>query len=219
MWGERMTPRERKELEDEEKNTCSMFINGGIGGIDYAERGFSRARRRVFDLLCSNIDLNMFVTVTVDFGAVGYAETVRRLGVWLDNQVRRKGLKYILVPEYDDDMRRIHFHGVVNEGSLTLVNSGYRRGRKVIYNVTSWKQGFTTAVRIGKRDQDWQYVARHVVDYMLKAEYGKIGGRYYLHGGKLAEPIYRYAYADYSTADGNEITLNGALRLKIHRFL
>lgn len=221
MWGVKdhrhMTSREKKELELEEKNTCSRFL--GSCGLDNAQRAFNRAKKRVFELLCSNSDLDMFVTVTVNFGDLDYGETVSRLGVWLDNQVRRKGLRYILVPEYNDECRELHFHGVMNESAITLVNSGLRRGRKAIYNVTSWRYGYTTAVRIGRKEADWQRVAHRIVDYMLKAEYGKIGGRYYLHGGRLAEPFYEYASVNYSSANGNETVINDYVRFKIERFL
>ncbi len=221
MWGVKdyrhMTSSEKKALEREDANICSQFWRDN--GMDNAQRAFNRAKKRVFELLCSNSDLNMFVTVTVNFGADNYQETVRRLGQWLDNQVRRKGLRYILVPEYDDVGRRLHFHGVMNESALTLVNSGLRRGRKAIYNVTSWRQGYTTAVRIGRNNADWQRVAKYIADYMLKATYGKIGGRYYLHGGHLAEPFYVYNSADYSTADGKETVINDYVRFKVERFL
>ena len=198
------------EMELEDKNNCSHFLGGC--GVDNAQRAFNRARKRVFELLCSNVDLDMFVTVTVNFGTLGYDDTVYRLGVWLDNQVRRKGLRYILVPEYNDEGHSIHFHGVMNETALTLVNSGLKHGRKSIYNVTSWRQGYTTAVRIGRKDADWQRIARRIADYMLKAEYGKIGGR-------LAEPFYEYASTDYSTANGKETVINDHVRFKIERFL
>ena len=123
------------------------------------------------------------------------------------------------VPEYHDDERSIHFHGVFNESSLALENSGKRSGRKVVYNLPEWSLGFATAVRIGARDIESIQCARYIADYMLKNNYGRGGGRFYLHGGALHEPLREYFCADYDTAQGEEITVDGNFCFKLKRFL
>ena len=234
LWGVKFIPKNPKGQG--KKNACSQTLtpeelaflseferserkSARIAGLDSLERGFKRAQKRVFELLCSNADLNLFVTFTLSFGREDYALVIKRLSQWLDNRVRRNGLRYILVPEYHDDERSIHFHGVVNESALSLVNSGKRSGRKTVYNLPEWSLGFASAVRIGSKNEDWQRVAQRITDYMLKDSYGRVGGRFYLHGGFLREPIREYFFADYNTALGEEVTVGGRVSFKILRHL
>ena len=164
---------------------------------DNARRARRRAIGKVYDYFNSNPDLNMFVTLTlspqeVDRG--NYAEVYKRLSTWLENRVRRNGMKYLLIPEYHADGENIHFHGTFNESALELKKSGVKRRGKVVYNIADFPLGFTTAIRISGEDATVK-VARYMLKYITKSfDSGeKIGGRYYLHGGKLALPRFEYA--------------------------
>lgn len=208
-------------ISAEEKAFLAQFerVERSDSAADAYERGFNRAKRRVFELIAANPDLNMFCTFTVQFGRDDYGAIIKRLGQWLDNRVRRKGLRYILVPEYHDDAQSIHFHGVFNEGALSLENSGVRRGRKVVYNLPEWGLGFASAVRIGARDLEPIECARYIANYMLKENFGRVGGRFYLHGGALNEPEREFKSAAYDCAEGEEITIGGSFSFKLKRFL
>lgn len=191
----------------------------------------NRAKKRAFDLMACNPDCNMFVTLTLDpekVSRTNWREIVPKLNVWLDNMVRRKGLKYVLVPEYHKDGKSIHFHGMMNEEALTLVNSGKRHNGRVVYNVTDWKLGFTTAKRIKGGYADHIAVSKYVFKYMTKAAEElrknpekdiKIGGRFFLHGGELAEPLFEYASADYSSVRGYEMSITDTLKCKVEGFI
>ena len=64
-------------------------------------------------------------TLTLDPARVNrydVREVTRHLNHWLDNQVRRKGLAYVLVPERHKD-GAIHFHGFFND-ALEARDSG-----------------------------------------------------------------------------------------------
>ena len=172
---------------------------------DYATR---RARKRLFDLVSCNADCNMMVTLTLNgesFPRDEWAAIIPKLSTWLDNMTRRHGMKYILVPELHKDGKSIHFHGFVNENSLSLSRAinphngkpVLQKGR-VVYNIVNWKYGHTTAVRVGKTAVDQSSSAKYVLKYITKSD-EKIGGRYYLHGGDLAEPLLRYENCDYSS--------------------
>lgn len=167
---------------------------------DGAHRAWHRARRRAYDLIRSNAGaLNMFVTLTMDAKQVDrtdYRQIVGRLNRWLDNRVRRKGLRYVLCPEYHKDGESIHFHGLMNEKALNIVNSGHKRKGKVVYNIEDFPLGFTTAIRVTGEDAG-KACAGYIFKYMGKQGDQKIGGRYFLHGGKLQEPVYTYHDADY----------------------
>ena len=176
---EEISPREKKVEKGQR-------AEGGASDL----RGAARAKRELFRTAACNPDLNIFVTFTQSPELVNdrydYKEAVRRLGVWLDNRVRRHGLKYIMVPELHQD-GAIHWHGLLSENGLQLVDSGHRdRKGEIIYNVMSWHWGFTTATRVKDHGACCRYVSKYISKQM---EGGTIGGRYWLHGGNLAKPI------------------------------
>lgn len=89
------------------------------------QRAVRRAKAQVRDIaLCT--PFRWFVTLTLSPEKVkdrrDPAEVVRHLNHWLDNQVRRRGLAYVLVPERHKD-GAIHFHGFFND-ALEAVDSG-----------------------------------------------------------------------------------------------
>lgn len=166
-------------------------------------------------------DMKYFVTLTLDKDKVNRydaGQIIKKLSTWADNQVRRKGLCYILVPERHKD-GAIHFHGFIN-GALPVVDSGTisRKGHKkpqkprserqraqwlseggqVVYNLPAWPLGFSTAIELyGDRDRAISYTVKYLVKDMETG--GKVGGRWYYHGGKFAEP--QVMYTDVFTQD------------------
>lgn len=181
-----------------------------LGVSDSISRSFSRAKQCAFDYMMCNSDLKMFVTLTFSPAACdrySWTEIIHRLNIWLDNRVRRDGLKYVLVPEYHKD-GAIHFHGLFTD-TLPRSWSGLYHNRRKVYNLDSWKYGFTTAKIVrGNREA----VVKYIYKYMSKAaakdcngnwEPRKIGGRYYLHGGDLRSPIYEYVRVNYADLDDN----------------
>lgn len=154
------------------------------------QKARSRARRDVFDLCACNPTLSYFVTLTIDekrLDRYDYDIIIKKLNVWLDNNVRRRGLAYVMVAEYHKD-KAIHFHALFND-ALEIVDSGVKDKRgNVIYNLPSWTYGFTTAIKTyGDRDGAVKYITK----YIGKSE-DKVGGRWYYHGGKLNKPHYTY---------------------------
>lgn len=169
------------------------------------QRAIRRAKNQCFDYFMSNHDLDTFVTLTFDPGIVNsssYDDVYNGcLRPWLSNRVQRRGLKYILIPEYHRDGEKIHFHAVMNSSALKLTEARYPNGRlikrhgKQVYNVEDWSYGFTTAERI-EGDSCHVKVCKYIFKYMGKQINlgARIGGRYYLHGGDLKRP--RFVYAD-----------------------
>lgn len=170
--------------------------SNGDGDVEIStEESFKRSKRRartmVFDLAMCNPGLDMFLTLTLDKTKIDrydYNQVVSKLNRWLDNMVRRKGFKYVMVAEYHKD-GAIHFHALANSAALTLTNSGKKdKQRHVIYNVDNWKFGFTTATRCyGERAAACKYMCK----YITKGE-SKVGGRWYYSGGDLVRPRYEY---------------------------
>lgn len=154
-------------------------------------RSKSRARKMVFDLVACNPELDTFLTFTLNGELIDrydYSAAIKKLNTWLDNRVRRRGLRYVFVAEHHKD-GAIHFHGLANSSALSLTPSGVKdkRGNDV-YNVTDWRLGFTTAIKCyGERGA----VCKYVTKYISKST-EKVGGRWYYSGGALARPRYEY---------------------------
>ena len=162
-----------------------------------------RAKDKVYNIAVLN-EFKYMVTFTVDcnntvyksgFNAKDSALTMRKVSKWLNHQVERIGLKYILIPEYQKN-GSIHCHALVND-CFTFVDSGcvmYRnrpykietligmgvkesniKRHKTVYNISEWKFGYSTAVKL---DNQLERVSRYVTKYIVKGG-EKIFGKYY----------------------------------------
>lgn len=179
----------------QKKKVCSFSVDtpppleGGAPRCDRDNIAESRRRalRSCRDLGCCNPDLNIFATFTLDGAKIdryNYGGIIGAMNTWLDNRVRRNGLKYLIVPELHKD-GAIHFHGLLND-VLDRRPAGVKHHGKCVYNLPDWTLGFTTAQRITGKD-----CVRKTTEYVLKyitKSADKVGGRYYLHGGKFDKP-------------------------------
>lgn len=153
-------------------------------------RSMRRARARVRRLALAN-PFRWFVTLTLDPQRIDRydpATVVRRLSQWCSDQVKRKGLSYILVPERHKD-GALHFHGFFND-ALEAVASGHtdKQGH-MIYNLPGWTLGFTAAIELYG---DYAGAVAYVSKYIGK-QGDKPAGRWYYSGGNLQEPQVLYA--------------------------
>lgn len=153
------------------------------------KRSMRRAKSRLRRLALAN-EFRWFVTLTLSPEKVDRyddAQVVRKLTTWAHNQVRRKGLKYILVPERHKD-GAIHFHGFFND-ALEAVASGHRdKHGHMIYNLPGWNLGFTAAIECYG---DYAGAVAYVCKYIGK-QGDKPAGRWYYSGGDLQEPAAVY---------------------------
>ena len=162
-------------------------------------RSMRRARAKVRRIALSN-EFKWFVTLTLDAQKVDRydpAAVVRKLNQWCSNQVKRKGLKYILVPERHKD-GALHFHGFFND-ALEAVDSGHKsKDGRPIYNLPGWTFGFTAAVELyGEYSAAVAYVCKYI-----GKQGDKPAGRWYYSGGDLAGPD--VVYAEFSPAELKE---------------
>lgn len=152
-------------------------------------RSMRRARSRVRRLALSN-DFKWFVTLTLDQQKVDRydpVQVVRKLNQWASNQVKRKGLRYILVPERHKD-GALHFHGFFND-ALEAVPSGHTdKAGHMIYNFPGWSLGFTAGIAVYG---DYAGAVAYVCKYIGK-QGDKPAGRWYYSGGELREPDVLY---------------------------
>lgn len=173
-------------------------------------RSMRRAKASVRRIALSN-EFAWFVTLTLDQKKIDRyddAAVVRKLNQWCSNQVKRRGLKYVLVPERHKD-GALHFHGFFND-VLEARESGHTDSNShMIFNLPGWTLGFTAAIRIyGDYAQAVGYVCKYI---------GKQGdkpcGRWYYSGGELVKPD--VAYVDISAADVLERHAGAAYEMRV----
>lgn len=207
-----------------------------------------RARRKIFDYIICN-DFDMFVTLTLDAKLIDrndYGAIIKRLNTWLGNRVKRKGIRYIGVPEYHKN-GGLHFHFAVNGADkFRLIDSGTVTvdGRKkpiradtarfrgyapeqchTVYNLPEWKLGFSTAIlTYGDRGALAHYLSKELCKDVQKSlvksgSIDKIGGRWYLHGGHFEKPVVELANRNFEEMQGfsYDVACDGG-KFKIYKF-
>lgn len=204
--------------ESDEVKTTSM-----TGDSSDPLRNIRKARSMISDYAFCN-DFKYFVTCSLDGGKVDRYDVdamTKKLDCWLGNRVKRKGLKYILVPELHKD-GAIHYHGLIND-SLRMTDSGtvtrpggrpkkvktdkqrekmLDAGWQTVYNLPEWKYGFTTAVKLyGEYENAVNYVLKYIGKQLGEdGKPQKIGGRWYYSSNNLDLPKVEYMnveFADY----------------------
>ena len=225
--------REYAQLE-REAISCTeeeRAVNAAACRAASVRRSVRRARKAVRDLARSN-DWAFFVTLTLDPAKVNrysFAEVWKHMRHWLGNNVRRKGLTYLLVLEHHKD-GALHAHGFFND-ALEAVDSGTmsipgrkapvkvrsaaqraafeRMGGHTVYNLPDWGWGFSTAIRLyGERDAAISYVCKYIGKEMSGADGAecgtpeKIGGRWYYSGGALQRPTVEWFDVDVREWEG-----------------
>lgn len=126
-----------------------------------------RARKKIYDYTRSNI-WEYFVTLTFDRSVVDssdYSLCLKKVSNWLHNIRCRDApdLKYLFVPEYHSDCKHFHFHGLIaNVGDIKFVNSGHKHNGRVIYNLSGWSWGFSTASVVGDSKKVSNYIAKYI---------------------------------------------------------
>ena len=180
-------------------------------------RSMRRARAKLRRLALSN-DFRYFVTLTLDRECIDRYDPqaiMKQVNRWLDNMVRRHGLRYVLVPERHKD-GAIHFHGFFAGEGLEVVDSGtidvpgskkprrprddqereawLAQGGRVVYNLPQWRYGFSTALQLYGT---YSAAVGYVCKYIGKQDGERPMGRWYYSGGYLREPSKEYLDLDY----------------------
>lgn len=206
-----------------------------------------RARRKVFDYCICN-DFDIFITLTLDSELIerdNYQVVIKKLNTFLDNRVRRKGLKYIGVPELHKK-GGLHFHFAATSNAFKLVDSGtvscegYKKPMKLstakrkgipqekmhtVYNIADWKLGYSTAIfTYGDRGAVAHYLSKELCKDVQKNVckenlIDKIGGRWYYHGGDLKRPVCIYDNKNFKEYENFSYMLNtDGGNFKVYKF-
>lgn len=181
-----------------------------------------RAKDRIFDYTFNN-KFDYFFTGTINpkkLDSKNPKALFQPVQDWLKNRVKLDGLEYILIAEHHKS-GAIHFHGLIKCDNMDLVDSGtksykgykapmndytaIRKGLntadgKVVYNMPSWKFGFTTCI---KTYGDPINVAYYVTKYITK-DCKKIFGKFFWHSRGLKKPDIIVEHIDYEEIQSKE---------------
>lgn len=202
---------------DERKKAVTPRQAGVKASGDDMLRSMRRARANLRRLALAN-NFSYFVTLTLDPAKINRydpATIMRTVNTWLDNMVRRKGLRYILVPEQHKD-GAFHFHGFFSGDGLEVLDSGTikRDGikqpcrprdeaeraawleacGKVVHNLPQWHLGFSTAMQLWG---EYGSAVAYICKYIGKQDGQRPMGRWYYSGGALEKPRKDYCTLDY----------------------
>ena len=152
----------------------------------------SRTKTLVKDIvLCNNFEL--FCTFTfapdkVDRFSLGACW--HKMSVWLHHQADRsraagKRFDYLVIPEQHKN-GAWHFHALISGYVGSLVDSGKLTsyGRK-IYNLSSYRSGFSTAVPIDDKEKVSSYVTKYITKSFVK----KFNQRRFFCSRSLKRPV------------------------------
>lgn len=159
------------------------------------DRSMRRARAKLRRMALAN-EFEYFVTLTLDKEKIDRYDPkaiMQRVNRWLDNMVRRHGLRYFLVPEQHKD-GAFHFHGFFAGEGLQIVDSGHQHDGRTVYNLPQWAYGFSNAQRLYGT---YSAAVGYVCKYIGKQDGARPMGRWYYSGGALKEPPKEYMTVDY----------------------
>lgn len=155
-----------------------------------------------------------FVTLTFardgKVDVYNYDKCVKKLVSWLHNQ-RRKApdLKYLFVPEMHKD-GAFHFHGLIanceglqfeDSGRVAVGDKAYKRTSEyadypVIYNMSGWKYGFSTATKVTTTYKASSYICKYITKELVDRTFKR---RRFYPSNNLDKPIeteYNWTYED-----------------------
>ena len=174
-----------EEKEIIEKNGEIIRSRSEIVNIENMKRASSRAKQHIYDIVSCN-EWNYFVTFTFNKNKVdryNLKECAKLLTKYLNNlkQRKEKNLKYIVIPEEHKD-GAYHFHGLMcTKQKEIFTDSGKKdiNGR-IIYNILSFKYGYTTAIECDNSPALAQYLCKYITKQTEERSLDKGMRRYYV---------------------------------------
>lgn len=179
------------------------------------ESSIRRSKRNVLHLMRS-MDLSdaFFITLTFDKTKVDrqdFDQCCKKARIWLQNIRRYAGaedMAFICVPELHRDMVSWHLHAVIsNVGNMPMSDSGHKDAAgRPIYNLTGWRFGFSTAVKLDGTDPMTSIkLSKYMTKYFTKESQmiAKNRHRYFASNNIPKPEIHRWQYEN--DADLNTI--------------
>lgn len=148
-----------------------------VDDIDYSPKisSLNRTKTLIKDIILCN-DFELFCTFTFDPQKVDSFKLPLCWSVmsrWLHHQrdnSRAKGVefKYLIIPEQHKS-GRWHFHALLSGYTSALKDTKLKTNTlRPIYNITSFRSGFTTATPIDSVDRVSTYVSKYITKEFVK---------------------------------------------------
>lgn len=143
---------------------------------DNIRRSADRAKQKIYEI-ARNGRWDWFVTLTFNPDKVNrydYNECSKKVSDWLSN-IRRKSpdMKYIFVPEQHKD-GAYHFHGLMSDlFDVVITDSGHKVKGDIIFNLDSYKFGWSTMTRVKQNDAVVKYLTKYITKELIGAVKGK----------------------------------------------
>lgn len=151
----------------------------------------SRSRTTISDvIICNRFD--WFATFTFDpkkLNRYDFNVCVRYMSTWLFNQRKHSpDFRYLIVPEKHKD-GAFHFHAVFSNFHGSMRKTKIRQKGRPIYNLTGFRGGFTTAVKIDSDEDSKHAVACYIKKYITKDMPVMYGRKRFWTSRNLTRPI------------------------------
>lgn len=153
------------------------------------ERSIVRTKDTIRDIALMN-DFTLFATFTFDkrkHDRYNYDHCKYVIETWFATQRHKRGmseLRYLVVPELHKD-GAIHFHALIGGYTGPLKPSGHKVNGRSVYNFTSYRAGFSTAVFIDNREAVAHYVSKYITKDFVK----QFGRKRYFCSRYLKRPV------------------------------
>lgn len=147
------------------------------------QTSLNRTKNMIFELAKSN-NWEYFITFTFDpkkYDSTNYDTVTGLLKKFIDNIRHNKAhdLIYLIVPELHSDGEKFHFHGLLaHVGNIEFQPSGkIDSDGEIIYNLSDWKYGFSTATPIKDTARASAYITKYITKECI--QHTKHKKRYY----------------------------------------
>lgn len=153
--------RNREEVDDSNYSPSVSSLN--------------RTKSLVRDIVLCN-DFELFCTFTFDpkyVDSFKLHECWAKMSRWLHHQrdlSREKGIefKYLIIPEQHKS-GRWHFHALLSGYTSTLKDTGLKTASlRPVFNITSFRSGFTTATPIDSKEGVSSYITKYITKDFVK---------------------------------------------------
>lgn len=157
--GEGKVKRKREDVDDE--NYTPSFDS------------LRRTKTLIKDIVLCN-DFDLFCTFTFDPDKVRDRTDLtccwHKMSTWLHHQRDKSpGMTYLIVPERHKS-GGWHFHALISQYNGTLRDSKHKTSSgRSIYNITSYRAGFSTAVPIDNREAVAMYIQKYITKDFIKS--------------------------------------------------
>jgi len=159
------------------------------------ERSMRRSKLHIKDIIDCN-DFDLFLTFSFATDRYNLDKSRHRMTQWLKDQKKIHGqFGYIIIPEFHKDKKAIHFHALFNnyKGNLQpainpKTNKPLLQKGKQVFNVTSWRNGFSNATYIVNKAKTSNYVTKYVTKDLSQIK----GKKRYWYSRDLKKPEVTY---------------------------